>query len=187
MTRQRRFRLVWRALYVVAGTFAFLLILTGGVYLAGGRWNMSPSTPLGLYWVSRTPIAVGAFVMVCPPETPIFQQARERTYIEAGSCPGHYGHMIKQVVALAGDVIAITTQGVRVNGHLLPDSAPTSHDPKGRAMPVTLGAQYTLGSRQLLLMGLGNRLAFDGRYFGPVGTETVRTVLKPVYTWTPRE
>lgn len=185
MTRLNR--LVWRSLYALAGLAALMLALVGGMYLAGGRWNTSPSVPLGLYWTIHAPIAKGAFVLVCPPNTPIFQQARERTYIDVGSCPDNYGHMMKQVAAVGGDAITVSAQGVAVNGHLLPDSAPVAQDPQGRAMPVTLGAAYTLAPKQLLLMGVGNPLSFDGRYYGPVGEETIVNVLKPIYTWEPKE
>lgn len=180
-------RLLWRSLYTLAGLAVALLALAGGMYLAGGRWNTSPSVPLGLYWTIKAPIAKGEFVLVCPPNTPIFQQARERTYIDIGSCPDDYGHMMKQVAAVGGDAVAIRAQGVTVNGKLLADSAPIARDPQGRAMPVTLGAAYTLAPKQLLLMGVGNPLSFDGRYYGPVGEETIVSVLKPVYTWSPKE
>jgi conjugative transfer signal peptidase TraF len=180
-------RILWRSLYALAGVAVVLLALAGVTYLAGGRWNTSPSVPLGLYWTIRAPIAKGEFVMVCPPNTPIFQQARERTYLDVGGCPDNYGHMVKQVAATGGDLIAISTAGVAVNGRLLPDSAPIATDPQGRAMPAMLGASYTLASKQLLLMGVGNPLSFDGRYYGPVGEETIVNVLKPVFTWTPKE
>lgn len=156
-----------------------LLIGTG---LAGGRWNTTPSVPVGLYWQVKASIAKGAFVLVCPPDTKPFQQARERTYIDIGPCPGGYGRMMKQIAGMGGDTIAVRSDGVYVNNVRLPDSTPMARDPQGRPMSFIDGATYTLAPHQLLLMGT-NSMSFDSRYYGPVGEDMVLSVIKPIYTW----
>lgn len=180
-------RPVWVALYVMAGLGAVVLAVVGFLCFAGGRWNLSASIPVGLYWTSKSPISRGALVVACPPNTKLIKLARERTYIDGGNCPGGYGHLMKQVVAVGGDVVQITTTGVVVNGHAVPDSAPLIKDPDGRPMPSVSGSIYTLPSRELLLMGVGNPLSFDARYFGPVGRESIIDVITPVYTWANKE
>jgi len=67
---------------------AALLVLGLAAHLAGARINSSHSIPRGLYWTSSTPVAPGRYVMFCPPQLGVFEEARRRGYIGAGFCPG---------------------------------------------------------------------------------------------------
>ncbi|MBD4272924.1 conjugative transfer signal peptidase TraF, partial [Xanthomonas citri pv. citri] len=80
------------------------------------RLNTSKSIPLGLYWTSSAPVTKGEYVIFCPPQRPVFDDARERGYIGSGFCPGNYGYMMKRVLAAKGDTVSVTPQGVTVNG-----------------------------------------------------------------------
>lgn len=180
MTMRKGFQIAARItlfVSVAAGVFA------GGVYAAGGRINTSNSLELGLYWITDTPITTGAYVMFCPPERSVFFDAKERGYINAGFCPGNLGHLMKKVLAAKGDTIAITSQGVTVNGHMLPDSKPVAVDGAGRPLPQLPSEHYTLGASELLLMSESSPTSFDGRYFGPINRGQVTSVIRPVLTW----
>lgn len=155
----------------------------GGIYAAGGRFNTSKSLDLGLYWITEAPIEKGAYVMFCPPQRQVFLDARERGYIDAGFCPGNYGHLMKKVLAAKGDTVSVTALGVTVNGEILPYSAPVATDGVGRALPQLSPERYTLGASELLLMSDRSPTSFDGRYFGPITRGQVTSVIRPVYTW----
>jgi conjugative transfer signal peptidase TraF len=88
-----------------------------------------------LYWITDAPITKGAYVMFCPPERKVFVDAKERGYIDAGFCPGNFGHLMKKILAAKGDTIAVTPQGVTVNGEVLPYSKPVAEDGVGRPLP----------------------------------------------------
>jgi len=103
-------------------------------YLAGLRVNTTRSIPVGIYRLSDVPVGKGEYVIFCPPQSPLFDEARERGYISAGFCPGNYGYMMKRVLATANDRIVSTDEGLRINTSLLPLSKPLETDKAGRMM-----------------------------------------------------
>lgn len=167
-------------------------LVTGGVgfvvlgllcFAVGLRVNTTRSIPVGLYWLTTAPVTKGQYVIVCPPETFLFDEAKQRGYIGAGFCPGGYGFMMKRVLATANDRVEMTGEGMRINGKLLPSSMPQGTDKAGRTMPRYLPSVYILGKSELLLMSDVSGTSFDGRYFGPVDLLQVRGVIRPVLTW----
>lgn len=153
-------------------------------YSAGARINTTKSIPVGLYWTSPSAaVEKGAYVLFCPPQVQVFNEARERGYIGAGFCAGGYGYMMKRVLAAKGDDVAVSDDGVRVNGALLPFSAPKAVDAGGRPLPRFQADRYTLGAAELLLMSDVSGTSFDGRYFGPINRSQIVTVVSPVITW----
>lgn len=171
--------------FTIAVTIAGIALLASAFLAsaAGVRVNTSKSIPLGLYWVTESPVQTGAYVMLCPPDVGVFREARNRGYLAAGPCPGDFGYLMKRVVAAGGDQIAVTNDGVRVNGQLIPHSAPLAADPSGRPMPRYQVATYALGAREVLLMSGTSPTSFDGRYYGPLNVSQIRAVIRPVFTW----
>ena len=162
---------------------ASLLLLGLGCYAAGARINTTKSIPPGLYWTISKPVEKGDYVMFCPPPLGVFDTAKERGYIPAGFCPGHYGYMMKRVLAAKDDAVDIGDEGVRVNGSLLPDSELRKADKGGRPLPRYQDNSYTLNETQVLLMADANPLSFDSRYFGPINRSQIKDVIFPVITW----
>jgi len=176
-----------RKLRIAAGwTLAFSVIagaLTGGIYAAGGRINTSKSLDLGLYFITKRPIEKGAYVMVCPPKSQIFDDAKARGYIDSGFCPGGYGHLMKKILAAKGDTVSASAEGMMVNGVVLPYSKPFAVDGVGRPLPHFSPDHYMLGESELLLMSDRSPTSFDGRYFGLITRGQVTSVIRPVLTW----
>ena len=160
-----------------------LLLLGLGCYAAGARINTTKSIPLGLYWTSSNPVEKGAYVLFCPPQVGVFDEARQRGYIGAGFCPGNYSYMMKRVLAAKNDAVFVAEEGVRVNGYLLPFSKPYKIDKGGRPMPRYQSNSYTLGDYEVLLMTDNSPMSFDSRYFGPINRSQIKTVITPVITW----
>lgn len=176
-------RLIKRAIAVSVVGGLGLVAACGVMYSAGARVNTSKSIPLGLYWTSGVPVTKGEYVIFCPPQRPVFDNARERGYIGSGFCPGDYGYMMKKVLAAKGDTVSVTPQGVTVNGALLPYSKPLLADGVGRPLPRMSDERYTLGESELLLMTDSSATSFDARYFGAITREQVKSVIRPVFTW----
>ncbi len=170
------------AAVAAAGGAAFLVL---GVvcYAVGARINTTKSIPVGLYWSSSAPVGKGAYVMFCPPQANLFDAAKALGYIGAGFCPGGYGYMMKKVLAAKADAITVAADGVRVNGDLLPLSAPISSDKAGHALPRYQVNSYELRSSEVLLMSDVSATSFDARYFGPINISQIKTVIVPVITW----
>jgi len=152
-------------------------------YAAGLRVNTTRSIPVGLYWMTGEAVARGQYVLFCPPQTLLFEEAKRRGYIGAGFCPGNYGYMMKRVLAAADDRVVIAGEGVSINGKLLPASEPLKADKAGRAMPHIPSGTYTLAKSELLLMSDGSPTSFDGRYFGAVDASQVKGVIQPLLIW----
>ena len=166
----------------------FLLIATIGAFALSGldgalgaRVNTTGSFPPGLYWMTGESAQKGAVVIACPPNVEAVAVGLRRGYIGAGFCPGGYGYVIKKIVGLPGDRVAVTGQGVSVNGECVPNSAPRRFDTEGKSLPFREAA-YTLGKAQVLLMSDYSPRSFDGRYFGPVDQTGIKGVLRPVLT-----
>ncbi|QDD62710.1 conjugative transfer signal peptidase TraF [Herbaspirillum seropedicae] len=159
------------------------LLIAAGAYFAGARINISRSIPVGLYWTSSAPLEKGSYVLFCPPPIDAFEVARKRGYIGYGFCPGGYGSMMQRVASVKDDLIGVSDEGVRVNGNLLPLSAPIRNGTSGDEVPRYQNKNYTLGSSELLLMSDVNAASFDSRYFGPIDRRQIKTVIRPVITW----
>ena len=175
-----------RLMVSIAVSGIIFLMLTAGFYLAGARINTTKSIPVGLYWMSTMPIEKiekGAYVIFCPPQKNVFDEAKTRDYIGAGTCPGGYGLMMKRVLAVQDDVVSVSDTGVYVNGKLLPHSTPIKTDTIGRPLPCYRLDRYALNHTELLLMSDVSATSFDGRYFGPINRSHIKAVIFPVITW----
>ena len=162
---------------------ASVMVLGIVCYAAGARVNTTRSIPVGLYWINSEPVEKGAYVLFCPPQVGVFDDAKERGYIGAGFCPGGFGYMMKRVLAAKNDTVSITDTGVQVNDQLLPLSAPFKADRAGRPMPRYQAGSFVLGGSEVLLMSDVSATSFDGRYFGPINSAQIKTVISPVITW----
>ena len=176
-------RLLQRVSVATAVGGVSLLLLGAMAYASGARINSTRSIPVGVYWLSSDPVVKGAYVIFCPPQTGVFDEAKARGYIGAGFCPGEYGYLMKRVLAAKNDAVSITAEGVRVNGELLPLSTPIEADSAGRPLPRFQSDRFTLSGSELLLMSDVSGISFDGRYFGPIDRSQIKGVIRPVFTW----
>jgi conjugative transfer signal peptidase TraF len=159
------------------------LVLSAVILPTGLRINTSKSIPVGLYITSSASVEKGSYVLVCPPQFGVFDEAKKRGYIGAGFCPGGYGYVMKRVLAAKDDTVTVADDGVRVNGDLLPLSAPIRTDKVGRPLPRYRVGAYVLGDDELLLMSDASATSFDGRYFGPIKRSQIEAVIRPIFTF----
>lgn len=125
-------------------------------------WNASPSVPIGLYWIDRTPHRVGDLVLAHL-TGPIAALANHRAYLS------HTAYILKPVSAVAGDRVCRFGARVFVRYRLAALALRT--DSAGRPMPTWHGCR-TLQAGELFLLA-AHRASFDSRYFGPLQTEHV--------------
>ena len=163
--------------------WAVLVLCGSGVVFCGLRLNLTPSVPRGLYWISKHPPGVGAYVAYCPPVTPLFRQAQLRGYVGLGVCDGGYRPLLKILVAQGGDRFAVDEHGVLINGEYLPASAPLPLDPNGLPLPQWNRGPVDLNAEQVVLMSDAHRGGFDARYFGPLPRSGLQGEARPLLTW----
>jgi conjugative transfer signal peptidase TraF len=86
--------------------------------------------------------------------------------------------LLKQLVALPGDIVTVTPAGVSINGGpLLPHSAPLAQTRDGQPLPQHRGTWRLTG---YWLYGADSPRSFDSRYFGEVEAETLQGRVQPV-------
>ena len=89
--------------------------------------------------------------------------------------------MVKPVVAIAGDTVEVTDEGVAVNGHLLPDTGPRSIDGAGRPLLHETGFSIVPPGSVWLVVERPD--SFDSRYFGKVPMDYIKGTAAPVAVW----
>src|SRR6202008_1867734 len=139
--------------------------------------NRTHSLPVGLYYWSDSPIKKGSIVLFKPDQSIAPEQVGFDRGYEARELP-----LLKRVVALAGDVVSVSSSGVAINGQLLPNSAPLFDDEAGRPLAMAQLDHFTLGTEQAFLMGVTST-SWDSRYFGPVSLARCSGSFVPVLTW----
>jgi len=152
---------------------------------AGLRLNLSPSVPLGVYWVdsSITP-AVGDYVALCPPHNALFETALELGYLAPGACRAGYGELIKVLAATEGSSVATREDGVWIDGELWPLSTPLARDAHGRVVPQRSMPRFeVLGDQSIWVMSERSASGFDARYFGPLDRDALVARATLLLTW----
>lgn len=169
---------------IILGFGAALVASIGAAGVWGGyRMNMTRSYPLGLWRIEAQAreYRAGDVVFICPPGDETFDLALERGYLPRGLCPGGAGPLIKEIVAVAEQVVTIG-ESVIIDGAMLPDSTVRRIDSEGRALPQATGGLVPAGHVFLHSAFLGS---FDSRYFGPVPASGILGLARPVITHAP--
>lgn len=160
---------------------AFIILVCGGFFTMGGIVYIGSNIPAGLYMRVDKPLGIGKMVTFCPPDSPVFHNAKKSGYIDVGSCPNDFECLMLKVAGKRKDVVTINDSGVTVNDRLLPESKPLMQDKEGRAMPSLVLDRYELKENEVLLMSDSGRDPFDGRYFGVVDVSQVDSVISPLF------
>lgn len=157
-----------------------ILTLTGITFqFVGIRINASPSLPIGLYVTTSDQTA--KLVEFCPAE-PFASLSISREYREQGRCPDGAEPLMKPIVAVVGDTVEFSKQGVAVNGKLLPNSAVCSFDTKTRLLTHWPYGKYHVSAGTLWVVSSYNARSFDSRYFGPILSSSIQSHLRPLLT-----
>jgi conjugative transfer signal peptidase TraF len=77
--------------------------------------------------------------------------------------------------------VETTTQGVAVNGHLLPHTASMNRDSSGRQIHPFPAGRYLVQRNQLWVVSNFSPRSFDSRYFGPIPMKSIRSWIRPLF------
>ncbi len=168
---------------VARRAFGAGLVLAGtavGAQALGLRLNWTTSIPRGVYRTTAEAPARGRTVLACLPlEAARF--GRARGYLLGGDCPGGVAPVGKPIAAVGGDTVDVGAEGVRVNGRLLPNSAPLARDARGRPLPPAGRRRGVVARGELWLVSTWNPRSYDGRYWGAIQANAVRSVIRPLW------
>jgi len=173
----------FRAAVALVATFLVGGLIAG--HSAGLRLNKTESLPMGIYQVEETDPAMierGSIVMACPEQSEVQTEARDRGYLPYGfGCPGGFAPLFKIAMALPGDVVNATPEGITINGQPIANTSRLTTDGEGRALPPLPESGEVPPGKVWLLSDYAPR-SWDSRYFGPVPLGTVYGLARPVWT-----
>lgn len=72
------------------------LPLGATAYAIGLNVNATKSISVGIYKTTVHSVEQSSYVLFCSTQLPVFRNAKERSYIGSGFCPGGYGYMKKK-------------------------------------------------------------------------------------------
>jgi len=158
------------------------LALAGGAALASALacvlashlvWNVTPSLPFGLYWLSRgAPPARGALVAFAVPAS-VRDLVFDRRYLPRGA------FLVKPVAAMSGDIVCTEGGALSVNGQRL--GPILTEDTAGRPLPHYEGCGPVVGG--MIFVASRYAKSFDSRTFGPVAVADLRGRVTPLWTY----
>jgi len=160
-----------------------LSLLFAAGWIGGLRINTTPSEPLGLWRIVplNRSVLPGEMVFVCPPDNAAIREARRRGYLRSGLCPGGFGPLIKTVVAVTGQRVAVTDL-VAIDGVPIRNSRIFEKDGQGRSLRHGQSGMLLPGEVYLHSDFIGS---WDSRYFGPVPDSGLLGLAQEVWTYAP--
>ena len=133
-------------------------------------WNISPSVPTGIYWLTSRPPPPGALAVIRLPE-PFLTLAHTRGYLSATAL------LIKRIAGKAGDIACRHRAIVTINGR--PVAYARIADAAGRPLPRSRGCRRLNPAQAFVLSPEPG--SFDSRYFGPVDRGHVLGTALPLW------
>ena len=136
-------------------------------------WNASASAPLGLYAIDSDDLPQPTDLLAVDAPEPLATFLAERGYLPRGV------PLMKRVAGVAGQRVCRTGRTISVDGIDMAEAL--DHDRLGRVLPSWQGCRV-IAVGEIFLMNVQVRDSLDGRYFGPVSTDTIIGRATPLYT-----
>lgn len=162
--------------------FALFLSLSG-LYAAGFRLNVTPSLPRGIYHEAGGQPGRGDLVAFCL-SGPWAGLARERGYLAPGACASGLRPLLKQVAALPGDDVYVSSLGIIVisdTDMIFWRTPLRRQDAKGQELPESALRSGAVPQDMTLVLA-AHPGSFDGRFFGLVPLASLQRV-EPIFTF----
>jgi conjugative transfer signal peptidase TraF len=127
-------------------------------------WNAGASVPIGLYAAAKIiGVHAGDLVVVRPPE-PLARFLADRGYLPRGV------PLLKHVAALAGQSVCRIGRSITVDTIEMGDAL--ERDSRNRELPSWQGCRV-VDQDEVFLMNPRSADSLDGRYFGPLPTDSI--------------
>ena len=161
---------------LVGGGAALCALLLPAMHRPALRlvWNVTASVPVGLYRIVPEPAQRRGELVAVRPSPALARFMASRRYVEAGAL------LVKPVAAVAGQQVCRIGAIVTIDGEEVATARATDH--AQRPLPVWTGCRR-LRAGTLFLLASSVPASFDGRYFGPVATNSIVGRATPLWTW----
>jgi signal peptidase I len=80
--------------------------------------------------------------------------------------------LLKRIVAISGDVVHVTNDGILINSHLLKHSKAYQFIRGVALNPLPIGYNHKLATNEYFVMGESDN-SYDSRYFGVIGIDNI--------------
>lgn len=136
-------------------------------------WNVTPSMPVGLYWLDhRRPSRRNAIVAIRVPDR-FAGLFAARGYLPPGV------PLLKRIAALPGQTVCRRGLMITVDGRAM--ATALTHDRLGRPLPRWHGCR-TLRREEMFVLSRTVRDSLDSRYFGVLPGAALVGVATPLWT-----
>jgi len=171
-----------------------LAVVALATLLFAGSWwsgysvavNSSKSMPRGLYLVGPLQeVERGQVVALCISNASAAAIYKARDYLGPSSrCPVGLPPVLKPLVAMPGDLVAISAAGTFVNGQLLPNSRVFDTDSDGRPIEhLPVGWSKRLAAGEFFMLANHIERSLDSRYYGTVKRADLQGRAVPLLTF----
>ena len=179
----------------IIGSIGILLVLgTASAWMIHDErltFNWTPCVPVGVYQdiTLSKPLHDGEWVSLCPPiSASVKQEIRHDWLMRSASsaCADHLVPFIKHVVAVPGQIVTLSAQGMAVDGHLIPRTTvqPIAPVPNQNVHLIHYPfGTYTVKKGTFWEFANDNKWAFDSRYYGPIPDNNILSGARPIWTW----
>ncbi|OGT50850.1 MAG: hypothetical protein A3F17_09285 [Gammaproteobacteria bacterium RIFCSPHIGHO2_12_FULL_41_15] len=157
-----------------------LLLLILAAYCFGLRINLTPSMPIGFYYLKNVGPKRGDFVAVCLSST-VAKEGLRRHYLFYGHCREHSVPVLKQLIAVPGDYVQLSREGITVNKnfYVAPQLSFDSRQHNVRhfvTQPIlsVVNKYWLYGSHE-------KQHSWDSRYWGGVEREDILGIYQPLW------
>jgi conjugative transfer signal peptidase TraF len=172
-----------RLSYVLVALAVGVLGITVAGVAFGVVFNYTHSAPFGLYKRIANPTAVphepAPYVFFCPDLRWPAMKDQPNYRSPMRSCPDGFAPLIKPVVAWPGDTVQTSSEGLTINGRLLPHTLTIGRDSQGHTVHPYPSGIYHVQPGQLWVVSAFSPRSFDSRYFGPIPIRSVNMWVRP--------
>lgn len=148
---------------------------------AGYYMNWTASMPIGLYKVNApNQLQRGDDVMACLPPA-IGKVGLHQEYLMPGKCPGGFDPIIKELIALSGDSVVLSSEAITVNGKIYPAHT-RDKDHLGRVLAAIPRGNYPNTQSYWLYGKNSPEDSWDSRYWGGVDRGSIIKTATPILT-----
>lgn len=153
-------------------------------WIFGIIFTYTGSIPVGFYRIvaNSGPIQRGDIISFCLPDK-VAEMGLKRGYLHHGTCANGSEELIKQVVAVPGDTVALSQNQMTVNGVTMGMEyfAPTHVMDKDHLPVYRFIQDGTYIANGYWVYGYGNpRYSWDSRYYGGIPKANIKHRLVPL-------
>ena len=160
------------------------LILSGALVLLMRQFIYNPSISLTKGYYFTYPIIepeLKDIVLLCVwDESHVEVLHQLGLPYKSGECPHSMPYLLKQIVAIEGNEVSVTEDGVRVNNYLYKNSRVVQESRQINLLPIGFGS-FKLKHNEYFVLGVTSH-SYDSRYFGVINREQIYRGAKLVYS-----